>query len=307
MLFAGWGAPLRAVPAPPLDRLQELRIQDLRVASVAYRLALANRAICRDAITPQLGFTMHGIEQYEDGDRQGVAAAFALGGHAGVMAVVDGSPADRAGLEADDQLLSVNGKALTSDAAPNATPTRAFVERAQTTILEEMKAGEVTLRVSGARGLRDVRFVPELGCSSNVELVPGKDVNAWADGARVVVSAGILARCASDDDLALVIAHELAHNLLHHGRRLAEAGGSAARVLGILGGGSAMMRETEEEADRLAVTMAIAADYDLSQAAAFMSGLLNDPDVAPVSGTHPAPDRRLTLLRAEIAASRRKA
>ena len=303
MVFAGWNAPLGATPAPPIDRLQELRVQDLRVASVAYRLALANRPICRHATMPQLGFTMHSIEQYEEGDRQRVAAAFALGQHVGVMAVVDRSPADMAGLEADDQLLFVNGKALSPDEGPNALPTRVFVERAEKIILEEMKAGEVTLRVSGARGLRDIRFAPELGCSSNVELVPGKDVNAWADGKRVVVSAGILARCATDDDLALVIAHELAHNLLRHSHKLAEADGSTGTPTGILGRGSAMMRETEEEADELAVRMATAADYDLSRAAAFISDLLSDPSVASGSGTHPAPGRRQALLRAEIAAS----
>lgn len=303
LLFIGWTSPLRAAPPVQLRGLEELRLQDLRVASVTYRLALANKALCHGAVTPQLGFTLHGIEQYEVADRARVAAGFALGSYAGVMAIVPFSPAEKAGLTADDQLVSVNGRALITGAAgANLRPTRAFVQRTQNIILEEMKTGEVTLRVSGARGLRDVRFAPELGCSSNVELVPGDEVNAWADGQRVVIGAGLLARCGTDDDLALVIAHELAHNLLGHSHKLAAAGSQGA-VMGILGSGSAMMRETEEEADGMAVKMAITAAYDLTRAEAFMSRLLDGRDAASLAQTHPTRDRRLALLRAEIAAA----
>lgn len=305
VIFVGWAAPLRAAVAPPLGRLQELRAQDLRVASVTYRLALANRAVCRGAVTPQLGFTLHGIEQYEVAERDRIAAGFALGTHAGVTAVVPLSPADMAGLRADDELMSVNGRTLSPAAInPSDRPTRAFVERSQRIILEEMKTGEVTLRVSNAGGLRDVRFVPELGCTSNVELVPGDEVNAWADGERVMISAGLLAQCITDADLALVVGHELAHNILRHSEKLAAAGSSERKALGLLGSGSALMRKTEEEADQLAIKMATAADYDMSQAEAFMSRLLVGRNAASTAGTHPTADRRLKLLRAEIALAR---
>lgn len=307
VLFAGWAAPLRAAAALPPGRLQELRAQDLRVASVTYRLALANKALCGDAVEPQLGFTLHGIEQLEFADRDRAAAGFGLGlgKHAGVMAVVPLSPADMAGLTADDQLMSVNGRALSPGAAdPSDRPTRASVERSERIILEEMKTGKVTLRVSSAGGLREVRFVPELGCTSNVELVPGGEVNAWADGERVTISTGLLAQCITNADLALVIAHELAHNILRHSRKLAAAGGSERKVMELLGSGPAIMRETEEEADRLAIKMTTAAAYDMSQADAFMSRLLVGRDAASMAGTHPTTDRRLKLLRAEIAVAR---
>ncbi len=305
VLFVGWTAPLRAVVAPPLEKLQELRAQDLRVASVTYRLALANVALCGGSVAPQLGFTLHGIEQYGVADRDRGGAGLELGKHADVMAVVPLSPADKAGLKADDQLMSVNGRALSAGAAdPRHQSTRAFIERSQGIILEEMKTGEVTLRVSSAGGLRDVRFVPELGCTSNVELVPGSEVNAWADGERVTISTGLLAQCITNDDLALVIAHELAHNILRHSQKLAAAGGSERKEMGLLGSGSAMMRQTEEDADQLAIKMATAAAYDMSQAEAFMSRLLVGRNIASMAGTHPTSDRRLKMLRAEIAVAR---
>jgi predicted Zn-dependent protease len=64
------------------------------------------------------------------------------------------------------------------------------------------------------------------------------------------------------------------------------------------------MRQTEEEADRLAVVLASAASYDLARAEAFMARLLENADGATAAETHPAADRRLKLLGTAIAAAR---
>jgi predicted Zn-dependent protease len=190
---------------------------------------------------------------------------------------------------------------LDAPAVADGAPTRFFVERARRIVFEEMKRGAVSLRLSGSRGLHDISFTADVGCPAKVELVPGKGMNAWADGERVVISAGLLEKCVSDNDLALVIAHELAHNLLHHSQRLASARSTQNRLFLPSGAGSATMRETEEEADRRAVTIAIAAGYDLREAESFLSGLMaNMP--GGLADTHPAPDRRMALLRAAIAA-----
>lgn len=290
-----------ASAAPALassGRFERLRDQDLRVARVAYRLSIANAGACGRLLAPQLGFVLHSIEQYGPADRDDAARSFGLGRQVGVIAVVPGSPAARAGLAAGDQLASVNGRQLASGTV-GIVPTRASVDRAQGILVEEMRRGAVTLRVSGAGGDRDVRFQAETGCPSNVELIPGEEVNAWADGSRILVSEGMLRRCADDSDLALVIGHEMAHNLLHHRERLAAQGIAASGLLPNDGDGSAEIRGTEEEADRLAVGLAIAAAYDLSSAASFLAELLDG--AAPAAATHPDPGRRLALLRLAIA------
>jgi hypothetical protein len=298
MLAIGLSAPALAAPG---DRFERLRDQDLRVAGVAYRLSTANAALCPGALAPQSGLVLHSIEQYGLADRDAAARHFALGDRVGVMAVVPGSPAAKAGLVEGDQLVAVNGRDLgTTDTGT--APTRASVDRALAVLGEAMARGPVSLRVSGPGGERDVRFVTEAGCQSSVELIPGDAINAWADGFRVMISEGLLRRCANDDDLALVIGHEMAHNLLHHRQRLAAEGVSANRLLPLTAG-SAAMRETEEEADRLAVRLAAGARYDLSGAEAFIARLL-DPAV-PVAATHPARQRRLALLHAAIAAGGR--
>lgn len=279
-----------------MGRFEQLRVQDLRVASVAYRLAIANQARCEPVLAPQPGFVLHRLEQYEPADRPEAARSFGLGAHVGVMAVVGDSPADKAGLRAGDQLLSVNG--LDLGALANDDPNRVSVDRAQKTLVEQMRRGAVTLRVSSAGGERAIHFVAERGCPSNVEFIPGEEVNAWADGTRVMISDGLLSRCATDDDLALVIGHEMAHNLLDHRRRLAAEGASVNAMLPSAAA-SAEMRATEEEADRLAVRLATTAAYDLSGAESFIGGLMRRSAV--VAETHPDLSRRLSLLRAAIA------
>lgn len=303
---AGVSAAAPAMPAtPPPSRWVELRRDDLRVATVMYHLAIANRLGCPDALAPQPGFALHGITQYGPADRAEAALSFGLGSHVGVMAVVAGSPAARAGLRADDQLISVNGRELGSFDSAGAAPTNAPMEAARQVLLDEMRKGEVTLRVAGAEGDRAVRFTAEPGCRSIVELVPGNVVNASADGKRIMVSAGLLARCDTDDDLALVIAHELAHNLLHHAARLARLGITGNGFLDAAGSGTAEMRETEEEADQLGVRLVLAARYDLAGAASFLRGLQAGRGAGSARSTHPGPERRRALLEVAIAEASR--
>jgi hypothetical protein len=297
-------APGAAAAGVPLDRFERLRAQDLQVERVAYRISVANAARCARVLAPQPGFVLHDIAQYAPADRIDAARAFWLDAQPGVMAVVAGSPAERAGLRAGDRLRAVNGQPF-DQGDPGGAPTRAGVERAQRLLGAAMRSGPVVLRVSSRTGDRDVRFLAEAGCPTNVELIPGDTVNAWADGDRVMVSEGLLRRCATDGDLALVIGHEMAHNLLHHRRRLAAEGIVANTLLPAAAGSRDMreVRETEEQADRLAVGLADAAGYDLGDAESFLRALMRG-DVT-VASTHPARDRRLTLLRAAIVEARR--
>ncbi|RYD50215.1 MAG: hypothetical protein EOP60_12290 [Sphingomonadales bacterium] len=297
-MAAGFATPALAAPHVAHGRFERLRDQDLRVATVAYRLATANAARCENAMVPQLGFVLHSIDQYGLADRDDAARSFGLGRQVGVMAVVGGSPAAAAGLVAGDRLVSVNRRDLGVVSGETA-PSLASVNRAQAILAEEMSRGAVSLRVAGARGERVVSFLSAMGCPSRVELIPGEQVNAWADGARVMIGEGLLRRCNTDDELALVIAHEMAHNLLNHLHRLAAEGIFTNGLLPMTEAGSAAMRQTEEEADQLAVKLVGAAKFDLAGAEAFMSSLLNR-DFAVVA-SHPARDRRLMLLRAAIA------
>jgi predicted Zn-dependent protease len=242
---------------------EHLREQDLRVARVAYRLSISGKALCRQL---QLGFVLRSAGQDD---------------------LVHHSTAP------SEHLVSMNRIAPPrSDAATN--------QQARASLGGD-PAGAATFRVARARVERDVRYAADLGCPMNVTLVPDRVVNAWADGERVMITTAIVDQCRSDDELALVIGHEMSHNILQHRRRLAAAGVEMG-LLPASKTGSAAMRKTEEEADRLAVRMAGAAGYDLAQLVPFVRGLLATNGLSDhAAATHPASVRRLALLSAAVA------
>ncbi len=55
-----------------------------------------------------------------------------------------------------------------------------------------------------------------LACNYPVELVNDDSVNAFADGRTVGVMSGMIRFAETDEELALVVGHELAHNALDH-------------------------------------------------------------------------------------------
>lgn len=231
-----------AIPAPAAAG--ETAIQSdpraTRVATVAYRLSLANAALCEAMLVPQSGLG------FPDKDAVRVEAS------------LDREPRD----------------------------------------------GALRLGVLGRDEEQEREFAAFKSCPAKVTLVQDEAVNAWADGTGIRLTTGLLARCRSDDDLALVLGHELAHNLLRHRQLLADRDIGASGLLPAERTTSEEFHETEEEADRFAVSLVMTAGYDLAGAMAFMDALLDRSIVD--SETHPDPDRRLALLREAIARAQGK-
>jgi predicted Zn-dependent protease len=134
------------------------------------------------------------------------------------------------------------------------------------------KTGERSLWLRGASG-----------CTAQVQLVPGKMLRAGADGFLVQISGAMALFARSDDELAFIIAHELAHNILSHGSKLRDAG-VARGLRGQFGRSAKLVRASEEEADRLGLFLSARAGYEIAMVPAFWArfgratstGLLDD-------------------------------
>ena len=61
-----------------------------------------------------------------------------------------------------------------------------------------------------------VSLSPEPVCDYRAILAAQENVNAYADGENVYVTRGMMRFAETDDELALVIAHEIAHNAMNH-------------------------------------------------------------------------------------------
>jgi hypothetical protein len=294
-------APARADPLG--DSLAAMRSVDERVAQIGHRLAVAGRDLCADRRWLP-GFAAHDVSQYGGDYRAAAIRAFGLTARPAVLALADGGPAERAGLRRDDVLLSLDGEAI----QPFADDDRAGgsferMERILDAIERAFADGRAELVVE--RGGEVLRLVVEAeqGCASRFQLIPSRRVNALADGRYVQVTTAIVEQVEDDAELAAILAHELAHNVLRHRARL-DAAGVARGFFGNFGRNARLIRETETEADRLSVYLLDRAGFDPEAAVRFWTRFGRRGLNFLGSPTHPNWRRRVALFEAEIAAIR---
>lgn len=185
-------------------------------------------------------------------------AALGLGGEFAVQAVAKGSPAAFAQLKPGEELLAVEGDALRD--LPDIRPgSYARLGALQTRIEQALATkGELALALRKDGAVRQVVLKGQPVCRSRFELLTGGS-EASADGERVTISRQYLSLARNDDEVAFLLGHELAHNILRHRAWLDKVGRSNANS-----------RIAERAADRLAVWLMANAGYDVAQAPAFM-------------------------------------
>ena len=159
-----------------------------------------------------------------------------------------------------------------------------------------------------------------------VNVVTSNELNAWCmPGGKIAVYTGLIERLSlSDDELAAVMGHEIAHALREHGREKAgqAAGVGVAAAIGgallgsyygvdpsigrnVLGaaGDLAFMRPNsrgmEQEADRIGVELAARAGYDPAAAISLWEKMSRASAGGPPQwlSTHPANTTRIEDLR----------
>lgn len=291
LMLATIGAPLAA------DReLAALQAADAQLATIAWRLQTANVALCRD-VAPITGMTLHALAQYPLAMRARVARAFGIDERTAVLAVAGGSAAERAGLLPGDRIVAIDATELSAVAGLGFDQVAATEARIEAALVD----ARISLRVARGSALATVDIGGVPGCVSRVQLVPGDGLNAAADGRYVQIGGAMFNFAQSEDERAVVVAHELAHNVLGHRGQLDSAKVSRGLFAG-LGKGGALLRRTEFEADRLGVWLMARAGYDLKAAVPFWTRLGEATGLGIFSaGTHPRWKDRIARVSEAVA------
>lgn len=268
--------------------LLALQRDDQRVADMAWRIAARNADSC-PKIWAALGVSLQHVSQYAPAYRPAAQAAFVLDdSYPSILAVAEGSPAAAAGLKPNDTLRAVNGVDLAHKSRGQTSAASYDAVSAAMAALEELPEQQAAVLSVERGGQRfDVSVTPQNVCRSRVELAPGNAINANANGLVAQISGRLVNWVQSDDELALVIAHEIAHNLLDHPKRLSEksALSGLATSLGLSG---KAQRQMELEADRMGIIMAAHAGYNYKIAPDFWARLnSNAPLAAFLATSHP--------------------
>ena len=259
--------PATATEGEAALRLASLTELDQRVARVAWRLSQANADLC-PAVRLSAGWALHSARQYSVDLRPHAVARFGLRGDLpGVLAAPARSPAAAAGIETGDLLLSVDGAVLEEGSADGAASWEGLGDNLRV-VDAALAKGAATFRVQRGDQVREVDVRPIRACGYDVQLNPSDELNARADGRRLFISTALAGFAANDDELALILGHELAHHVLGH-RHWSEVGGAgrrkndeAWRTEGGEGG-------AEQQADRVGLYLSARAGYDPAVAAPF--------------------------------------
>jgi len=158
------------------------------------------------------------------------------------------------------------------------------------------------------------------GCIYEFELTKDREVNAYADGKNIYVTPAMMNFAEEDEELAIVLGHEYAHNFMGHiaskknnmalGNILGSlidiaassqgvATGSAFGKIGTSVGGLKYSKEFEKEADYVGLYVTYLAGYKIENAAEFWRKMsLRDPNSIKEASTHPTnPERYIALTK----------
>jgi hypothetical protein len=237
---------LLQAPATAAVSVRGLAAQEVHLATIAHRMALANSGVCG---RPEMmtGLILHDLTQYEPHQRSAVSRAFSLNSGFGILQLVPGSAAERAGLQIDDEIISVGSMGVEDpDSVLKSKKSFRRMEGFSARLQSSLRYGSLPLLIRRNGQLHRVHLKGEPGCGGNLSLSNSSALNAWADGKHIVVTTAMTKFARSKDEIAFVIAHEMAHNILGHSHGVDKTQG----IFGI-----ANSRSVESDADKYAVRL----------------------------------------------------
>jgi predicted Zn-dependent protease len=179
---------------------------------------------------------------------------------------------------------------LISTAEINASAEKAYQQQ----VGSAAKKGQVNQNPAQVERVRRIaqRLIPQTaafrsdapGWKWETNVITAKEVNAWCmPGGKIAVYTGLIDRLQpTDDELAAVMGHEIAHALREHGRERVSQAQAQGMIIGVVGAVAGVSgttldltrmvvdltfnlpnsREHEIEADRIGVELAARAGYD---------------------------------------------
>ena len=216
--------------SPELIKAEQLKQQQLvitsslaeqaRLENIAYPMLRAAAPLCGKWTTTRSGVSVANIHAWKR-DYHEAARALGFSDTLIITGIAAGSPAERSGLRVGDRLSGVAGVAApigrtaTVEFAKLVSP-RPASKGAPPLASEPLR---LAVRRGGgemAPGAMELSVPPDTTCAYVASAVKDDMLNAWADGRQVVVTTAMMRFTGADDELAVVVAHEIAHNAMRH-------------------------------------------------------------------------------------------
>lgn len=309
--------------APELVQLEEARQRQMaldaqhqhqkRLSDLAYPLLTGAISLCTEDRAPLMGMHFRNVYSWEnEAWRNAARGALGIGDSIEVVAVANGSAASHAGIRPGDVLLQV-GDHHVGEGKVALKGLTEWVEEFKKSGTDHLP---VVIRRGDERRELSLDGIPQ-ACDYPAQVVADNSLNAFADGESIYVTSGMM-RFAEDDELKVVLAHELAHNAAGHidARKTnailgaivgavadvaAAAGGvntgGAYTSQGAQAGAQAYSQDFEREADYIGMYAMALAGYEYSESPEFWRHMASaNPGSIALASTHPTTAERFVRL-----------
>ena len=284
--------------------LQKVKARYERLQKVGYPILKNSSELCENTIN-SLGVMFNAYvtsDKYSDIEKE----VYEIDDRLLLTYVIPSSSAFKSGLRSNDEIVSINNIKATEDKEK-------FHKE-----LEKLRAKSDSLKVVYKRQgeERVATFDPDLICNYPILLVQNDSVNAFANGSQIGITTGMIRFAQKDEQLGLVIAHELGHNIMDHISKLRTnsllgtivdlaAAYYGVNTQGVFGQAGARMysQEFEAEADYVGIYYMERAGYSIDNVADFWRDMaVEHPGSINQShaSTHPATPERFLEINAAI-------
>jgi hypothetical protein len=267
-----------------------------RLYTVADTVALAGAPLCEGRSKAHTG--MRSWSHDNMGPQAPQSSARQRPDHSvAVFAIAKNGPAAKAGLRPGDKITSINGASIPAMAGAMSI----YASKMETALAQR---GPILVGYTRGDERHVARIEPAQACDYRVVFSNSPMVNAATDGQSVTVMRGLVNFLSRDEELALVVGHEIGHNVLGHFQRGRALGHQAGPFTP---GAQASMRQFEREADYVGLYFVALAGYDMEAAIRSAQRMASQGPLGDRgSDTHPSQAERYAALQATLGEIRGK-
>ena len=286
-----------------------------KLQNVASRVVTSGADMCGDKIGAFYGFDYWNQDSFNAAMKAPAKAKYNVSEQFKILNVTPQSPAEKSELKAGDILVSIDNwlVPLGKESAKQVKEKLA---------LSGKTFSPVQIVVNRDSVEKTVSITPVKSCDFSVELAPDDVKNAYADGKNIVVYKGMMDFFKTDEEIALVVSHELAHNSMKHldaKQKNATVGGFfgllldvAAATAGVntngdftrLGAGlagNAYSVGFEQEADYVGLYFMKKANYNIEHAAEFWRRMaVSNSQAITMKTSHPTTPERFVAIESTV-------
>lgn len=189
--------------------LENIWQRQARLADLAWPIKANGTELCGEDVKHEFGILTVALSDIPWEYRDVAEIENQISHRPRILHVIPDSPAYLAGVKPGDEFMEYADKPVKDN--------RRSISRLRKQIAASSRTGlPESIKLSRAGVNHLFKVDPKEVCSYGIVLSPTDEVNAYADGNNIIFTQGMMRFAQDDEELQLIIAHEIAHNSEGH-------------------------------------------------------------------------------------------